>query len=97
MKTALKKNRWVMVFFTVLFFPLRGWADNPIVSHRFTPDPSALVHDGRLYIIPPPTHKSRYRVQFLANGAHSLRQDEVSFRIIEKREGSPKSSHEHRA
>lgn len=35
-------------------------------------------------MMPTPTLKTRYRVQFPANGAHTLGQDEVTFRIIEK-------------
>jgi hypothetical protein len=41
----------------VLSAAIEGLADNPLISHRFTADPNAIVYDGRVYT--PNGHKSR--------------------------------------
>ena len=37
-------------FLSVLLISVAGFAQNPVISTMFTPDPAPFVHDGKVYL-----------------------------------------------
>lgn len=48
--TSLKKSILFGLFFIALLLPHSGLSDNPIIKHKFTADPCALVHGNTVYL-----------------------------------------------
>ncbi len=50
MKRSFLQKCWIMAGLFVVFTPLVGVAQNPIITDKYTADPAALVHDGKVYL-----------------------------------------------
>lgn len=40
----------LMTLLSLIFFPITSFADNPVIKDRFSADPAALAHDGKMYL-----------------------------------------------
>ena len=45
-----KNLSFVWIVLTLNFFCAVGLADNPVITHKYTADPAALVYDGTVYL-----------------------------------------------
>ena len=50
MKRSLLRKCWTTVGLFIAFIPLVGVAQNPIITDKYTADPAAIVHDGKVYL-----------------------------------------------
>ena len=40
----------LMTLLLLMLFPATSFADNPVIKDRFSADPAALTHDGKMYL-----------------------------------------------